>query len=541
MTSPNDSDLGARRLQTSSGIPIERVYSEPMSEANYSRRLGDPGEYPYTRGIRQGMYSGRSWTIRQYAGFGTAKETNERFRYLLAQGQTGLSVAFDLPTQMGFDSDHPLAEGEVGRVGVAIDTIQDMRQVFHQIPLGSVSTSMTINSTAAILLAMYVVVAEEQGVGLSDLRGTVQNDMLKEFVARGTQIYPPSPSLRLVADIIEHCRTHLPRWKAISISGYHIREAGATAVEELAFTLGNAVAYVEAVLARGLCIDEFAPQLSFFFAVHNEFLEEVAKLRAARRMWARITRDRFGAESPRSMMMRFHAQTAGSTLTAQFPDGNIVRTSLQTLAAVLGGAQSIHTNSRDEAQAIPREESARLALRTQQVIAEESGLRSVDDPAGGAFALETLTDEIEDEAVRLLNRIEAMGGMLAAIESGYVQQHIEDSAYRAAREIARGDRVVVGVNRFVSTEDNRGNLRLHVSDPALEAEQIARLGSVRTSRDGTAVQKSLERVGEIARSGANLMPAIIDAVRSTASVGEISEVLEKAFGPYRDTARTGRR
>jgi methylmalonyl-CoA mutase N-terminal domain/subunit len=534
MSAGEDTEERARTFRTTSDIELERVYTRPVSESEYEERLGDPGRFPYTRGIRENMYRDRTWTMRQYAGFGTASETNQRFRYLRDSGQTGLSVAFDLPTQMGFDSDHPLARGEVGRVGVAIDTIEDMRVLFRDIPLDQVSTSMTINSTAAVLLALYVAVAEEQGVALSGLRGTVQNDILKEYIARGTEIYPPRASLRIVTDVIEYCQRHLPRWNSISISGYHIREAGSSAVQELAFTLANAIAYVETAMERGLGIDDFAPRLSFFFSVHNEFLEEIAKFRAARRMWASLVRDRFRARDPRSMMLRCHAQTAGSTLTAQFPDGNIVRISLQTLAAVLGGAQSIHANAKDEALALPRDETARLALRTQQVIAWESGVRNTDDPLGGAFAIEALTDRIEKEAREYLDRIEAQGGMLAAIGSGYVRKEIESASYRFQREVEDGSRIVIGVNRFRSDAEGGEKIRIHTADPALEEEQVRRLGELRRRRDSGAVARSLDRVREAARGGENVMPVILDAVRSPASVGEISEALASVFGEHRE-------
>jgi methylmalonyl-CoA mutase N-terminal domain/subunit len=534
MTSEDSDPRPKRTFRTSSGIEVERVYSEGVSRADYSRRLGDPGQYPYARGVRERLYRDRTWTMRQYAGFGTSRESNQRFRYLLDQGQDGLSVAFDLPTQMGLDSDHPLAAGEVGRVGVAIDTLEDMRALFAGIPLDRVSTSMTINSTAAVMLAFYIAVAEERGVPLNRLRGTVQNDMLKEYVARGTQIYPPGPSLRLVADVVEYSAGHLPRWNPISISGYHIREAGSDAGAELAFTLANAIAYVEALRARGLEVDSFAGRLSFFFSVHNEFLEEIAKFRAARRMWARIVRDRFGASDPRSMMLRFHAQTAGSTLTAQFPDGNIVRVSLQTLAAALGGAQSIHANSKDEALALPREANARLALRTQQVIAWESGIRDTDDPVGGAFAIEALTDRIEAEAEAHLGKIEAQGGMLAAIESGYIRKEIEAASYRFQRDVEAGERVVVGVNRFRSDEDAAGpDIRIHRADPEAEGAQVRCLEEIRRRRDPVAVGDCLERLASTARTTENLMPAILDAARIYASVGEISGALGRVFGEDR--------
>lgn len=530
----SDETTGRKVFRTVSGIEIDRVYRDEVGEAEYRNRLGDPGQFPYTRGIREGLYRNRTWTMRQYAGFGTARETNRRFRYLLDNGQTGLSVAFDLPTQMGLDSDHPLSTGEVGRVGVAIDTLEDMRALFEGIPLDRISTSMTINSTAAILLALYVTVAAEQGVEPARLRGTIQNDILKEYVARGTEVYPVKPSLRLVADIIEYCQQNLPHWNPISISGYHIREAGSTAVQELAFTLANAIAYAKTVIGRGLHIDDFAPRLSFFFAVQNEFLEEIAKFRAARRMWARIARDRFGAREPRSMMLRFHAQTAGSALTAQFPDGNIVRTSLQTLAAVLGGAQSIHTNSKDEALALPSDETARLALRTQQVIASESGIRSVDDPVGGSFLIEDLTSRLEEQASRTLDFIDEQGGMLAAIESGYVRREIETAAYRFQREVDAGDRVLVEVNRFRSEDGRAPDIRLHRADPGIESEQARRLARVRRSRDSDAVSRKLEALRDAAKTRQNIMPPILEAVRSMASVGEISAVLASVFGEYRE-------
>jgi methylmalonyl-CoA mutase N-terminal domain/subunit len=523
---------GENPFRTDSGIDVERVYTRVPDAKKYDEDLGDPGQFPYTRGIREGQYRERTWTMRQYAGFGTASETNARFRYLLDSGQTGLSVAFDLPTQMGLDSDHPLAEGEVGRVGVAIDTLGDMRSLFAGIPLDRVSTSMTINSTAATLLALYIAVAEEQGAPASGLRGTVQNDILKEYVARGTQIYPPGPSLRLVVDVIEYCRREAGKWNPISVSGYHMREAGADAVQELAFTLANAIAYVGEVLGRGLDADDFAPRVSFFFSVHNDFLEEIAKFRAARRMWARLMRDRFGAKNPDSMKLRFHAQTAGSTLTARFPDGNIVRASFQTLAAVLGGAQSIHTSAMDEALALPRPEWARLALRTQQLIAWESGVRSADDPVGGSGAIEALTDRLEELALGLMARIEDEGGMLAAIESGFVQREIARSAYRYQQEVEDGRRVVVGVNRFQS-EGEEPRIPIHRADPGTEREQAARLAAHRRGRNAEALASVLAGVRETAAGPGNLMPPILAAVRAGATVGEVSATLAGVFGEYR--------
>lgn len=472
--------------------------------------------------------------MRQYAGYGSAAETNARFQYLLAHGQTGLSVAFDLPTQMGLDSDHPLAGGEVGKVGVAISTLRDMETLFDGIPLGSVSTSMTINSTAAILLAMYVAVAKKQGVSPKAINGTVQNDMLKEYIARGTYIYPPRFSMRLVTDIFEYCKDEVPNWNTISISGYHIREAGSTAVQELAFTFGNAIAYVEAALDRGLNIDSFAPRLSFFFDTHNDFLEEIAKFRAARRIWAKIMRDRFGAKNPRSMMLRFHAQTAGSSLTAQQPDNNVVRVTLQALAAILGGAQSLHTNSKDEALAIPTAESARLALRTQQIIAHESGVTNAVDPVGGAYAVEALTNEMEQRTLEYLTKIENMGGMLSAIEAGWVQKEIQESAYRYQRSIETRERIVVGVNEFRTGDGPE--IPIHMADPRLEAAQIDNLRRARVERNDRAVRAALQRLEDVsrARENGNLMAPILDAVEAYATVGEISDAFRKVHGEFRE-------
>jgi len=496
--------------------------------------LGKPGEFPYTRGIYPDMYRGRLWTMRQYAGFGTAEESNRRYRYLLEQGTTGLSVAFDLPTQMGMDSDHPLAAGEVGRVGVAICTLADMERLFEDIPLEKVSTSMTINSTAAILLALYALVAQRQGADIRKLSGTVQNDILKEYIARGTYIYPPRPAMRIITDMFAWANRELPEWNTISISGYHIREAGSTAVQEVAFTLANAIAYVEAALKAGLEIDDFAPRLSFFFNSHSNFLEEIAKFRAARRLYAHLMRDRFKARNPKSMMLRFHVQTAGSTLTAQQPDVNVIRTSLQALAAVLGGAQSLHTNSRDEALALPTEESARLALRTQQIIAAESGVTNTADPVGGSQAIEELTDSIERGAREYLDRIDGLGGTLKAIESGYIQREIQNAAFEYQQAVERGDVVVVGVNRFRMDEDHKiPTFRL---DPALEKAQVERLRHVRASRDKTLAAEALDKLERAARGADNLMPAILDAARSYATLGEISGRLKSVFGEYREVA-----
>jgi methylmalonyl-CoA mutase N-terminal domain/subunit len=509
---------------------MDPVYRSTRRE---SEDIGSPGEFPYTRGIQQTMYRGRLWTMRQYAGFGSGVETNKRFKYLLQNGQSGLSVAFDLPTQLGMDSDHPLAAGEVGKVGVSINTLEDMETVFNGIPLDRVSTSMTINATAAILLAMYVAVARKQGVAPRMINGTTQNDILKEYIARGLYIYPPKFSLRLITDIFEYCQQEAPNWNTISISGYHIREAGATAAQELAFTFGNALTYVQSAIDRGLDVDSFAPRISFFFDTHNDFLEEIAKFRAARRMWARLMRDRFHAGNPRSWMLRFHAQTAGSSLTAQQPDNNIVRVALQALAAVLGGAQSLHTNAKDEALAIPTADAARLALRTQQILAYESGVTNTVDPVGGSYAIEALTDRIEDEVTRQLRRIENLGGMLSAIESGWVQAQIHESAYSYQRSIESRDRIVVGVNEFRMEEEQK--IPIHLSDPAVEAGQLARLSNVRRSRDANVVTAAIERLEHAARGTQNLMPHILEAVEAYASVGEISDAFRRVHGEYRET------
>ena len=525
------------RFATSSDLEIADVYTAADLEAagfDPDRDLGLPGEPPFTRGVQATMYRSRLWTMRQYAGFATAEETNQRFRYLLAQGQTGLSVAFDLPTQMGYDSDAPEAEGEVGRVGVPISSLADMEVLVDGLPLGDVSTSMTINATAPILLALYVAAAEKQGVGRERIAGTTQNDILKEYIARGTWIYPPTSSMRLVTDIFQFCAAELPRWNTVSISGYHMREAGATAAQELAFTLADAIAYCDAAVSRGLAIDEFAPRLSFFFAAWSELFEEVAKFRAARRMWARIVRDRYGSTSPRSMACRFHVQTAGSSLTAQSIDNNVVRTTVQALAAVLGGAQSLHTNAKDEALALPTESSARLALRTQQILAHESGVTETPDPLAGSYFVESLTSRLEEAAQAYLDEIDAMGGTLAAIEGGFQQRQIQESAYRVQQQIERGDLVVVGVNRF--RDDGAGEVKaaLQRIDPEGERRQIERVRRVRAERDAAAWAAALARLEDAARGTDNLLPPIIEAVNAYATVGEISDRLRTAFGVHRE-------
>jgi len=519
-------------FETDSGIPVERIYApEDVAAIEYDRDLGYPGAYPLTRGIYPTMYRGRLWTMRQYGGYAGAEESNRRYRYLLGQGQTGLSVAFDLPTQMGYDSDHPMAEAEVGKVGVAIDSLADMEVLFDGIPLDRVSTSMTINATASILLCMYIAVAERQGVPPERIDGTIQNDILKEYIARGTYIYPPAPSLRLVTDVCSYCARHLPRWNPISISGYHIREAGATAVQEVAFTLGNAIVYIEAVMATGLAVDEFAPQLAFFFDVQMNLFEEIAKYRAARRLYAGIMRERFGARDPRSQMLRFHTQTAGVALTAQQPKNNVVRVTLQALAAVLGGTQSLHTNALDEALALPTDEAALLALRTQQIIAHESGIASTVDPFAGSYCIEALTAEIERRAQAYLDGIEAMGGMLRAIEEGFVQREIGEAAYREQQAVESGRRIVVGVNRFQRADEQAPAL-LKV-DAAVLKRQRSRLARVRAERDGERVQTTLTALGDAAEGGQNLLPRILDCVRAYATVGEICDTLRSRFGTYR--------
>jgi len=519
------------RFETTSGIPRAPVYTEgDVRQAD--ERIGLPGEYPFTRGVQPTMYRGRFWTMRQYAGFGTAEESNRRYHYLLKSGQTGLSVAFDLPTQMGRDSDHPRARGEVGKVGVAIDSIADMATLLDRIPLGEVSTSMTINATASILLALYQAVGERQGVAAADLQGTIQNDILKEYAARGTYVYPPEPSIRIITDIFAYTAKVMPKFNPISISGYHIREAGSTAVQEVAFTLADGIAYVEAAQRAGLDVDAFAGRLSFFFNAHNDLLEEVAKFRAARRLWARIMKERFKAKDPRSMMLRFHTQTAGSMLTAQQPENNVVRVTLQALAAVLGGTQSLHTNSRDEALGLPTEDSARVALRTQQIIANESGVSDVIDPLGGSWAIEALTDEIEGRAEVYLRKIDELGGMVHAISKGYVQREIQEAAYAWQKQVEAKEQVVVGVNAYRADDPPVTVMRV---DPALEERQAASLKAFRARRDGTAAKQAVEAVRVGARGKENLMPLILAAVKAEATLGEISDALRDVFGEYRES------
>jgi len=522
------------RFTTLGGIPLKTVYTqEDLAGQDLEATLGVPGEFPYTRGIYPTMYRGRLWTMRQYAGFGTAAQSNERFRYLLGKGQTGLSVAFDLPTQIGHDSDHPRAAGEVGKVGVAIDSLEDMEALFDRIPLDRVTTSMTINATAAILLVLYAAVAKKQGADLGKISGTVQNDILKEFIARGTYIYPPRPSMRIVTDLFAWCRTELPAWNMISISGYHIREAGSTAAQEVAFALADAIAYVDAAVAAGLAVDEFAPRLSFFFNAHNDLLEEIAKYRAARRLWAHLMRDRFGAKDPDSMMLRFHVQTAGSSLTAQQPENNIVRVAIQALGAVLGGCQSLHTNAMDEALALPTEDAALLALRTQQIIAHETGVANTADPVGGSYAIETLTHEIESRAKEYIARIDALGGVLRGIETGYVQGEIQKASYEYQRAIERGEQIIVGVNQFVAEKGTPiPTMRV---DPELERAQIERVRALRARRDSPRATTAVAEVERRARSGENLMPAIVAAVDAYATVGEISDALRRVFGEYTES------
>ncbi len=523
-----------QKFVNGSGDEIDRLYTPlDMGEIDYEAKLGFPGQYPFTRGVQPSMYRGRFWTMRQYAGFGTARESNERYKYLLRQGQMGLSVAFDLCTQIGYDSDHPMSQGEVGKVGVAIDSLEDMEILLDGIPLDKVSTSMTMNAPASVLLAMYIAVGENQGVPTQRLSGTVQNDILKEYVSRGTYIYPPKHSMRLVTDTFAFCSKEVPRWNFISISGYHIREAGATAAQEIGFTLANAIAYVEAALENGLKIDEFAPRISFFFNAHNDLLEEVAKFRAARRMWAKIMKERFGAKDPRSMMLRFHTQTAGSTLTAQQPENNVARVTIQTLAAVLGGTQSLHTNSRDEALALPTEESALIALRTQQIVAHESGVAETIDPLGGSFYVEALTDRLEREAMNYIERIDEMGGAVAAIESGYMQKEIQNSAYRHQIDVEKKERIIVGVNEYV-LEDEPETEILHI-DPSVEEEQLARLQALKKRRDAGKVGKTLDNLRSAAEGSDNLMPHILDAVKVYATLGEICGILREVFGEYRET------
>ncbi|MFL6334031.1 MAG: methylmalonyl-CoA mutase [Pyrinomonadaceae bacterium] len=520
-------------FETSSGIQLPTDFNPSNTEApDYDRDLGDPGAFPYTRGVRRNMYRGRLWTMRQYAGYATAEESNARYKFLLSQGTTGLSVAFDLPTQIGLDSDDPLAAGEVGKVGVAIDSLVDMERLFEGIPLDSVSTSMTINATAAVLLCLYVAVGKKQGVAPDKLQGTIQNDILKEYIARGTYIYPPAPSLRLVTDTFAYCAAEVPNWNTISISGYHIREAGSTAVQEVAFTLADAIAYVEAAVNAGLKVDEFAPRLSFFFNAHNNLLEEVAKFRAARRLWARLMRERFHARDPRSQMLRFHTQTAGSTLTAQQPEVNVVRTAVQALAAVLGGTQSLHTNAMDEALSLPTEAAARLALRTQQVVAYESGVADTVDPLAGSYAVEHLTNEIERLALDYIEKIDALGGMLHAIEVGYVQREIQEAAYVYQRAVESEDAIVVGVNRF-RAEDETPVPTLRI-DPSVERAQVERLRALRARRAAERTEVALTLLEDAARSDDNLLPRVLDCVEALATVGEISHRLRRVWGEYRE-------
>jgi methylmalonyl-CoA mutase, N-terminal domain len=530
---PSNSSADPSDPKTSSHIPVHRLYtSADLKGWDQEEEVGYPGEYPFTRGVQPTMYRGRLWTMRQYAGMGDAEESNKRYKYLLANGTTGLSVAFDLPTQIGLDSDNPMALGEVGKVGVAIDSVEDMQRLFDGIDLTKISTSMTINATASILLALYVAVAKRQGADICNLSGTVQNDVLKEYIARGTYIYPPHQAMRIITDLFAWTNENVSEWNTISISGYHMREAGSTAVQEVAFTLGNGMAYVQAAIDAGLDVDKFAPRLSFFFNAHSNFLEEVAKFRAARRMWARIMRDHFKAKNPKSWMLRFHTQTAGSTLTAQQPENNIVRTAIQAMAAVLGGTQSLHTNSFDEALALPTEQSARIALRTQQIIGYESGAPQTIDPLAGSYYVESLTNEIEQSAAEYLGKIEAMGGMLKAIERGYVQLEIQNAAYEYQRAVDCGDAVVVGVNRFEHEEEKE--IPIQRIDEALEGRQVERVRSLRARRNTSVWRAAVDGVEDAARSGANLLPRILGAVEAGATVGEISDAMRKVFGEYQE-------
>jgi len=517
-------------FQTLSGIPVPRILTPPDDDPDYLEKLGFPGEFPYTRGVQPTMYRGRLWTMRQYAGYASAGESNARYRYLLGQGQTGLSVAFDLPTQIGYDADDPIASGEVGKVGVSISSLEDMKILFRDIPLDKVSTSMTINAPAAILLAMYIAVAKKQGVEISKLRGTIQNDILKEYIARGTYIFPPKPSMRLITDVFQYCQAKIPRWNTISISGYHIREAGSTAVQEVAFTLADGIAYVQAAIDSGLDVDDFAAQLSFFFNAHNNFLEEVAKFRAARRLWARIMRERFGAKNPKSGMLRFHTQTAGSTLTAQQPENNVVRVALQALAAVMGGTQSLHTNSMDEALWLPTEKSVRLALRTQQVIAHESGVADSIDPLAGSYLVEELTDEIGRRAREYIQKIDDMGGALAAIERGYIQGEIQEAAFQYQRAVEASEQIVVGVNQF-QVDESIGLEQLKV-DPAIEEAQRLQLGAIRKRRDSNRVNDRLTSLETAAHGNENLLPLFLECVENDITLGEICNTLRGVWGEY---------
>jgi methylmalonyl-CoA mutase N-terminal domain/subunit len=522
-----------KQFETSSGIELPNDFNpENTQPVDYDRDLGEPGEFPYTRGVRRNMYRGRFWTMRQYAGFATAAESNERYKYLLSQGTTGLSVAFDLPTQIGLDSDDPLAAGEVGKVGVAIDSLDDMLTLFDGIPLDQVTTSMTINATASTLLCLYLAVARKQGVSFDKVGGTVQNDILKEYIARGTYIYPPKPSLRLITDTFAYCAAEVPNWNTISISGYHIREAGSTAAQEIAFTLADGICYVQAAIDVGLDIDKFAPRLSFFFNAHNNLLEEIAKYRAARRLWARIMKERFGAKDARSMMLRFHTQTAGSTLTAQQPEVNIVRTTVQALAAVLGGTQSLHTNSMDEALALPTEQAARIALRTQQVIAYESGVADTVDPLAGSYAIEEITFQLEEKARDYIEKIDRLGGMLAAIESGYVQREIQEAAYEYQRAVEKKDAIIVGVNQFQIAEPDA--IPILKIDESVERAQVERVRAVREKRDAAAFETAISKLREAAAGTENLLPRILECVESYATIGEISNTLRSTWGEYQE-------
>jgi methylmalonyl-CoA mutase N-terminal domain/subunit len=522
-----------KEFTTASFTPVKPLYYPGDGNENYLEEISFPGEFPYTRGIQPTMYRGRLWTMRQYAGFGNAKESNNRYRYLLDSGTSGLSVAFDLPTQIGYDSDDPIAFGEVGKVGVAIDTLADMEILFDKIPLDKISTSMTINASASVLLAMYIAVAEKQGVPKDKISGTIQNDILKEYIARGTYIYPPKPSMRLITNIFDYCAKEVPKWNTISISGYHIREAGSTAAQEVGFTLANGITYVEAAIKAGLDVDNFAGQLSFFFNAHNDLLEEVAKFRAARRLWAKIMKERFGAKKPKSMMMRFHTQTAGSTLTAQQVDNNIVRVTIQTLAAVLGGTQSLHTNSKDEALALPTENSVRTALRTQQIVAYESGITNTIDPLAGSYYIEEMTDQIENEASEYINKIDAMGGVIAAIEAGYIQNEIQNSSYQFSKEMEKGERIIVGMNKFQVKENE--HLDLLKIDIRVQEDQIKFLNKIKSERDNSKVDQKLAALKLAALGENNLMPYILDAVKSYASVGEICNTMRAVYGEYKET------
>ncbi|MEW6296928.1 MAG: methylmalonyl-CoA mutase family protein [Thermodesulfobacteriota bacterium] len=524
-----------QRFSTISDMEVDPLYTPDDADGrDYERDIGFPGEYPFTRGVYPSMYRGKLWTMRQFAGFGTPEDTNQRFKFLLAEGQNGLSTAFDMPVLMGYDADHPRARGEVGREGVAVSTLDDMERLFDGIPLDKVTTSMTVNCTASILLAMYFAVAEKQGVPLSKVGGTIQNDMLKEYIAQKEWICPPEPAVRIVTDMVEFCAKEAPRWHAVSISGYHIREAGSTAVQELAFTLADGIAYVQAAVDRGLDVDDFAPRLSFFFNLHNDFFEEIAKLRAARRMWAKIMKERFGAKNPRSWLLRTHAQTAGASLTAQQPFNNVVRVAIQALAGVLGGVQSLHTNSMDETLALPTEQSVMVALRTQQIIAEESGVTNIIDPLGGSWAVEALTDRMEKDAFAYIERIDELGGMIRAIEIGYPQKEIADAAYRYQQQLDSGEKVIVGVNKYVIPEERP--LEILKIDPEVERRQVERVRRIKRERDQALVKEKLGRVHAACRNGENLMPVLIDAVKAYCTLGEISDVYRDVFGVYRDPA-----